>query len=78
MRFKLETYQKNFRDFICGNLTSTKVLSQDEEIEVGPSGTAQEEEVQTEDLDLRSGTTKEEEIQIEKPQYLKGGGQKEK
>ncbi len=27
MRYKLETYQKNFLDFICGNPTSIKVSS---------------------------------------------------
>ncbi len=26
-RYKLEAYQKNFLDFICGDLTSTEVLS---------------------------------------------------
>jgi hypothetical protein len=45
LRYKLEVYQKNFPNFICGSPTSTKVSSQDEEIEVGPSGTSQEEEV---------------------------------
>jgi hypothetical protein len=39
LKHKLEAYQKNFLDFICGNPTSTKVLDQDEEIEVGPNGT---------------------------------------
>jgi hypothetical protein len=62
MKYKLEAYQKNFRDFICGNLTSTNVSSQDEEIEIGPSGIVQEEEVQTVELNLRSGTTQEEKI----------------
>ncbi len=47
LRYKLEAYQKNFPIFICGNPTSTKVLSQDEEIETRPSGIVQEEEVQT-------------------------------
>ncbi len=37
--YKLEAYQKNFPDFIYGSPTSTEVLNQDEEIEVGPSGT---------------------------------------
>ncbi len=55
IRYMLEAYQKNFPDFICGNPTSTKVLGQDEETKVGPSGIAQEEEVQTEESqDLRS------------------------
>jgi len=31
LRYKLEAYQKNFLDFICGNPTNTKVLGQDEE-----------------------------------------------
>jgi hypothetical protein len=39
-RYKLEAYQKNFPIFICGSLTSTKVLNQDEEIEARPSGTS--------------------------------------
>jgi hypothetical protein len=39
MRNKLETYQKNFLDFICGNPTRIKVLGQGEEIEAGLSGT---------------------------------------
>ncbi len=38
-RYKLEVYQKNFLDFICGNPTSIEVLSQDKETEAGPSGT---------------------------------------
>jgi hypothetical protein len=38
LKYKLEVYQKNFPDFICGSLTSTEVLGQDEEIEAGPSG----------------------------------------
>ncbi len=63
LRYKLEAYQKNFPDFICGNPTSIKVSSQDEETKVGPSGTTQDEEVQTkESQDLRSGATQEEEV----------------
>jgi hypothetical protein len=27
LRYKLKTYQKNFPDLICGNPTSTKVLT---------------------------------------------------
>jgi hypothetical protein len=46
LRYKLEAYWKNFPDFICGSLTSIKVSGQDEEIEAGPSGIVQEEEVQ--------------------------------
>jgi hypothetical protein len=39
-RYKLEAYQKNFPDFICGSPTSTKVSGRDEKTKVGPSGTA--------------------------------------
>jgi hypothetical protein len=39
LKYKLEAYQKNFPDFIYGSLISIEVLGQDEEIEVGPSGT---------------------------------------
>jgi hypothetical protein len=45
LSYKLEAYRKNFPNFICGNLTSTEVLGQDEKIEAGPNGIAQEEEV---------------------------------
>jgi hypothetical protein len=31
LRYKLEAYQKNFLELICGNLTSIKVSDQDEE-----------------------------------------------
>ncbi len=47
LKSKLEVYQKNFPEFICGNPTSTKVLDQDEENEARPIGITQEEEVQT-------------------------------
>jgi len=47
LRYKLEAYEKNFPNFICGNPTSTEVSSQDEETKVGPSGIVQKEEVQT-------------------------------
>jgi hypothetical protein len=54
LKYKLEAYQKNSQDFICGSSTSTEVSSQDEEIETRPNGTTQEEEVQAkEPLDLR-------------------------
>jgi hypothetical protein len=43
LRYKLEAYQNNFPNFICGNPTSIKISSQDEEIEVGPNGIVQEE-----------------------------------
>jgi len=49
LRYKSEASQKNFPNFICGNPTNTKVSSQDEETETKPSGTTQEEEVQTEE-----------------------------
>jgi hypothetical protein len=56
LRYKLEAYQKNFLDFICGSPTSTKVSGQNEEIKAGPSEIAQEEEVQIEESqDLKSG-----------------------
>jgi hypothetical protein len=45
LKYKLEVYQKNFLDFICGSPTSTEVSSQDEKTEVGLSGATQEEEV---------------------------------
>ncbi len=35
LRYKLEAYQKNFLDFIYGSPTSTKILSQNEEIKQG-------------------------------------------
>ncbi len=47
LRYKLEAYQKNFQNFIYGSPISTEVSSQDEEIETGPNGIIQEEEVQT-------------------------------
>jgi hypothetical protein len=56
LRYKLKTYQKHFPNFISGSPTSTKVSGQDEEIKVGLSGIAQEEEVQTkEPHDFKSG-----------------------
>ncbi len=63
LKYKLEAYQKNFSNFICGSPTSTQVLGQDEKIEARPSGIAQEEEVQIEESqDLRSGAPKKEEV----------------
>jgi hypothetical protein len=57
----LEVYQKNFLDFICGSLTSTKILGHDEDTKVGSSGIAQEEEMQIEEpQELKSGTAREE------------------
>ncbi len=75
LRYKLETYQKKILDFICGNPTSIKVSSQDEETKVGPSGIAQEEEIQTkESKDLKSGAAQEE-VQPKIPHDLRGRGQ---
>ncbi len=48
MRCKLEVYQNNFLDFVCGSLTSIEVSGQDEKTKVGPNGTTQEEEIQIE------------------------------
>jgi hypothetical protein len=45
MRYKLEAHQKNFLDFMCGNLISTEISSRDEDIEVRPNVTAHEEEM---------------------------------
>ncbi len=45
LRYKLEAYQKDFPNFICGSPTSIKALGQDEEIEVGPSGITREDKV---------------------------------
>ncbi len=61
MRYKLEAYQKNFPDVICGSPTSIKVLGQDEEIEARPSGTIHEEKLQIEEpQDLINGVAQEE------------------
>jgi peptide subunit release factor 1 (eRF1) len=40
LRYKLEAYQKNFIDFICGSSTSIEVSGQDEETKARPSGIA--------------------------------------
>jgi hypothetical protein len=37
MRYKLEIYQKNFPNFICGSPISIKASNKDEEVEAGPS-----------------------------------------
>jgi hypothetical protein len=56
MRYELEAYQKKNPDFIYGNPTSIEVSGQDEDIEVGPSGRVQDEEVQIEEpRDFKSG-----------------------
>ncbi len=47
LRFKLEAYQNNFPDFICGSPINIEVSSQDEEMKARPNGTAQKEEMQT-------------------------------
>ncbi len=76
LRYKLETYQKNFPNFICGSPTSIEVLSQDEEIKAGPGGTTQEQEVQIEESqDLRIRAAQEEEVQLELP-LEEGSGRK--
>ncbi len=78
MRYKLEAYQKNFLDFICGSPTSIEVSGQNEKIETWADGIAQEEEVQTkESKDFKSGAIQEE-VQLEIPYDLKGGGQETK
>ncbi len=61
LKYKLEAYQKNFPNFICGNLTNTEVSGQDEERKTKPSGIVREEEVQIEGShDLKSGAAQEE------------------
>jgi hypothetical protein len=56
MKYKLEAYQKNFPNFICGSPISTEVPGQDEKTKAGLNEIAQEEEEQIEELhDLRSG-----------------------
>jgi hypothetical protein len=56
IRYKLETYQKTFLDFIYGSPTSTKIPGQDEEIKVRLGGTTHEEEMQIkEPHDLKTG-----------------------
>jgi hypothetical protein len=73
LRYKF--YQKNFLDFICGSPTSAKESGQDEGIEVGPSGTTQEEEVQfKESQDHKSGVAQEEKVQPKIPWDLRGKG----
>jgi hypothetical protein len=38
LKYKLEVYQKNFLDFICGSLISIEVLGQEEKIQAKPNG----------------------------------------
>jgi hypothetical protein len=68
LEYKLEAYQMNFPNVICGNPTSTKVLGQNEETKARPNGIAHGEEMQTkEPHDFKSGATQEEEVHINKP-----------
>ncbi len=68
MRYKLETYQKYFPNFIYGSPTSREVLGQDEETKARPNGIIQEEEGQTkESQDLRIGITQQEDVQPKIP-----------
>jgi hypothetical protein len=45
LRYKLEVYQKNFLDFICGSPTSIEVSGQDEDTKAGLSQTDHEEKI---------------------------------
>ncbi len=64
LRYKMEAYQNNFPDSICGSPISIKVTGPDEEIEARPSGVAQEEELKIEEpQDLKSGVAHEEKVQ---------------
>ncbi len=64
LRYKLEAYQMNFPDYICGNPTSTKVSRHNEDTKIGPSGIAQDEEIQTQEShDFISGAAQGEEVQ---------------
>jgi antitoxin component HigA of HigAB toxin-antitoxin module len=45
LRYKLEAYEKNFPNFICGSPINIEVLGRDEETKAGPDGTTQEEEI---------------------------------
>lgn len=54
-RYKLEVYQKTFPSFVCGSPTSIEIQGQDEDNEVRPSGMAQKEEVQAEELLILKG-----------------------
>ncbi len=63
MKHKLETYQKNFPDFIYNSLINIKISSQDEGTKVGPSGITQEKEMHIkEPQDFKSGIVQEEDI----------------
>ncbi len=78
LRYKLEVYQKNFLDFICGSPTSIEVSSQDEESEARPGGIAQEEEVQFEEPQGFKSGVAQEEVHPKTPHDLRGGGQEKK
>jgi hypothetical protein len=45
LRYKLEVFQKNFLDLVCGSPTSIKALDKDGEVEVGSNEIAHEEEI---------------------------------
>jgi hypothetical protein len=45
LRYKLEIYQRNFLDFVCGSPTSTEASGWDEETKARPSGTTEEEKM---------------------------------
>ncbi len=53
--YKLEVYQRNFPNFVCGSLTNIETLGQDEENETRPNGTTQEEEVRTKEPHVFKG-----------------------
>ncbi len=54
-KYKLELFQRTFPNFVCASPTSIKVSSQNEENEARPNGTAQEEEVQVDELWIFKG-----------------------
>ncbi len=74
LRYKLEIYQNFFLDFVYGNPISRKTLSQDEEVEIGHSGIAQEEEMQMKEPQEFKGRRHEQrEPQIAQDQPRTGG-----
>jgi hypothetical protein len=44
-KYKLEVYQKNFIDFVCGSLIYTEASNKDEEAKARPSKIAQAKEM---------------------------------
>ncbi len=64
-KYKLEIYQKVFPNFVCGSAINIQTLGQDEENEIGPKGTSQE-EVQVEEPWILKGGGQED----KKPQTL--------